>query len=139
MTISYQNIAGRSIFEIGRRLKHVKENDLVHGEFGKWLQSINMNHDTANKMMKIANELNSNSYTYMNLGSRALYEIATLPESERAIEHTTSKGETKTPDEMTVKELRELKKQIKQEQEEKSQLESQLEQAQRSEEIARKL
>ncbi|WP_236582986.1 DUF3102 domain-containing protein [Staphylococcus equorum] len=78
------------IFEIGRRLKHVKENDLAHGEFGKWLKSINMNHDTANKMMKIANELSSKSYTYMNLGSRALYEIATLPEEERTKEHTTS-------------------------------------------------
>lgn len=89
---SYQNIAGQSIFEIGRRLKHVKENDLAHGEFGKWLRSINMHHDTANKMMKIANELNSNSYTYMNLGSRALYEIATLPEPERTKEHTTLKG-----------------------------------------------
>ncbi|MBM0868875.1 DUF3102 domain-containing protein [Staphylococcus auricularis] len=135
---SYQNIAGQSIFEIGRRLKHVKENDLAHGEFGKWLQSINMHHDTANKMMKIANELNSNSYTYMNLGSRALYEIATLPEPERTKEHTTSSGETKTPDEMTVRELRELKKQLKQRDEQNAQLQSQVEQAQRSEEIARK-
>ena len=136
---SYQNIAGQSIFEIGRRLKHVKENDLAHGEFGKWLQSINMHHDTANKMMKIANELNSNSYTYMNLGSRALYEIATLPEPERTKEHTTSNGETKTPDEMTVRELRELKKQLKQRDEQNAQLQSQVEQAQRSEEIAKKL
>lgn len=135
---SYQNIAGQSIFEIGRRLKHVKENDLAHGEFGKWLQSINMHHDTANKMMKIANELNSNSYTYMNLGSRALYEIATLPEPERTKEHTTSNGETKTPDEMTVRELRELKKQLKQRDEQNAQLQSQVEQAQRSEEIAKK-
>lgn len=135
---SYQNIAGQSIFEIGRRLKHVKENDLVHGEFGKWLRSINMHHDTANKMMKIANELNSNSYTYMNLGSRALYEIATLPEPERTKEHTTSSGETKTPDEMTVRELRELKKQLKQRDEQNAQLQSQVEQAQRSEEIAKK-
>lgn len=135
---SYQNIAGQSIFEIGRRLKHVKENDLAHGEFGKWLQSINMHHDTANKMMKIANELNSNSYTYMNLGSRALYEIATLPEPERTKEHTTSSGETKTPDEMTVRELRELKKQLKQRDEQNTQLQSQVEQAQRSEEIAKK-
>lgn len=135
---SYQNIAGQSIFEIGRRLKHVKENDLAHGEFGKWLQSINMHHDTANKMMKIANELNSNSYTYMNLGSRALYEIATLPEPERTKEHTTSNGETKTPDEMTVRELRELKKQLKQRDEQNAQLQSQVEQAQRSEKIAKK-
>lgn len=29
----------------------------------------------------------------MNLGSRALYEIATLPETERTNEHTTSNGE----------------------------------------------
>lgn len=135
---SYQNIAGQSIFEIGRRLKHVKENDLAHGEFGKWLQSINMHHDTANKMMKIANELNSNSYTYMNLGSRVLYEIATLPEPERTKEHTTSSGETKTPDEMTVRELRELKKQLKKRDEQNAQLQSQVEQAQRSEEIAKK-
>lgn len=135
---SYQNIAGQSIFEIGRRLKHVKENDLVHGEFGKWLENIGLDRSFATRTMKIANELNSNYAMGHNLGSKALYEIATLPEVERTKEHTTSTGETKTPDEMTVRELRELKKQIKQEQEEKSQLESQLEQAQRSESIARK-
>ncbi|QUM67846.1 DUF3102 domain-containing protein [Staphylococcus delphini] len=135
---TYQNLAGQSIFEIGRRLKHVKENDLAHGGFGKWLRSINLHHDTANKMMRIANELNSNSCTYMNLGSRALYEIATLPEPERTKEHITSSGEIKTPDEMTVRELRELKKQLKQRDEQNAQLQSQVEQAQRSEEIALK-
>ena len=134
---TYQNIAGESIFEIGRRLKHVKENDLVHGEFGKWLEKVNLNKSQASKFITIVEnhqEEISTSKKSMNI----LYEIATLPETERTKEHTTSTGETKTPDEMTVKELRELKKQIKQRDEEKSQLQSQLEQAQRSESIARK-
>lgn len=135
---TYQNIAGQSIFEIGRRLKHVKENDLVHGEFGKWLETVDINHKVANKMMKIS-ETNYLNYSHAsNLGVTALYEIATLPDEERYKEHITSSGESKTPDEMTRDELRELKKQIKHEQEEKSQLESQLEQAQRSESIALK-
>lgn len=133
---SYQNIAGQSIFEIGRRLKHVKENDLAHGEFGKWLENLNFNHSTANKMMRVSEKLNS--YTYTNLGLNALDMIATLPEPDRTKEHTTSKGEIKTPDEMTVRELRELKKQLKQRDEQNAQLQSQVEQAQRSEEIARK-
>lgn len=134
----YQNRAGESIFEIGRRLKHVKENDLVHGEFGKWLENVGMSKTSAKRFMKIAENPTLNSPTSDHLGASVLYEIATLPEQERTKEHTTSNGETKTPDEMTVKELRELKKELKQRDEEKSQLESQLEQAQRSESIALK-
>ncbi|MGA3557801.1 DUF3102 domain-containing protein [Lactiplantibacillus plantarum] len=109
---SYQSIAGQSIFEIGNRLNWVKENDLSHGEFGAWLDSININHDTANRFMKIAKEL-SNSDTNRNLGWQALYQIATLPEEERQKLHRLESGEEKTPDEMTVRELRELKKQLK--------------------------
>lgn len=133
---SYQNLAGQSIFEIGRRLKHVKENDLAHGEFGKWLESINMNNQQAHRFMKVSEEYEqSNLTTSLNLGLNVLYEIATLPEPERTKEHVTTKGETKTPDEMTVKELRELKKQLKQRDEEKKQLENQLKNSTRSEGI----
>jgi len=134
---SYQNIAGQSIFEIGRRLKHVKENDLAHGEFGKWLEKIKLDRTQAHRFIKVSEEIKDVG-TYQHLGLRALSEIASLPEPERAKEHTTSKGEVKTPDEMTVRELRELKKQLKQRDEQNAQLQSQVEQAQRSEEIAKK-
>jgi len=134
---SYQNIAGQSIFEIGRRLKHVKENDLAHGEWIKWLKTINMNRSQATKFIKVSDEFSNGSLTN-HLGVNVLYEIATLPEEERTKEHTTAKGEIKTPNEMTEKELRELKKQLKQRDEQNAQLQSQVEQAHRSESIARK-
>lgn len=134
---SYQNIAGQSIFEIGRRLKHVKENDLAHGEWSEWLSTFNMDRTQAYKFIKVSEEF-SNVATSQQIGINVLYEISTLPETERTKEHTTSNGETKTPDEMTVRELRELKKQLKQRDEQNAQLQSQVEQAQRSESIARK-
>ena len=63
------------------RLNQVKENDLAHGQFGKWLDGVQINQSTANKMMKIVKEL-PNSYTYTNLGLTALDLIATLPEPD---------------------------------------------------------
>ena len=108
------------------------------GEWSEWLGKVNLNQRVAQQMIKIYDTPELNARMSSNLGMQALYEIATLPEPERTKEHTTSKGETKTLDEMTVKELRELKKQLKQRDEEKSQLQSQLEQAQRSESIAHK-
>lgn len=135
---SYQNIAGQSIFEIGRRLKHVKENDLAHGEFGEWLEKVNMSRSTARRFMKVAENPELNSPSMANLGTSILYEIATLPDEEREKEHLTSSGEKKTPDEMTQRELQDLKRQLKQRDEQNAQLQSQVEQAQRSEEIARK-
>ena len=109
---SFKQIAGQSIWEIGRRLNYVKEHDLAHGQFMEWLKTIGFEQTEANRFMKVANEL-PNSATLHNLGSTALYLIATLPEEERDKQHTTFKGETKTVDEMTVRELQELKKQLK--------------------------
>lgn len=117
---AYQRVAGEAIFEIGRRLKHVKENDLVHGEFGKWLDGIGMEGSQARRFMKVADELHTKRGTYHEIGLRALYEIATMSEEQRDKQHTIpSTGETKTVDEMTVRELREVKKALKQANEDK--------------------
>lgn len=120
---SYKQIAGQSIWEIGRRLNYVKENDLSHGEFGSWVESIGIDRSEAFKFMKVAEKL-PNVETFQHLGSTALYIMTTIPEEERTKQHETSKGETKTPDQMTVRELSELKKQLKQKDERISALES---------------
>src|SRR5690625_4837132 len=111
---AYQRVAGEAIFEIGRRLKHVKENDLAHGEYEKWLSSIEINKQQSHRFVKVFEEFSGTKVTTsLHLGLSTLYEIATLPPEHREAEHVTSKGEIKTPDEMTVKELRELKRQLK--------------------------
>jgi Protein of unknown function (DUF3102) len=134
---AYQRVAGEAIFEIGRRLKHVKENDLAHGEFGKWLKEIGMNDRHARRFMKVYEELGGKRTPMSDLGIAALYEIATLPEPEREKPHRIpSTGEVKTVDEMTVRELREVKKALKQARQEKELAERRAEHA---EEIARKL
>jgi chromosome segregation ATPase len=116
---SYKQIAGNAIFEIGRRLKHVKENDLAHGEYIAWLRSIDMDKSQAAKFVKVYETFESEKVgTYTHLGLRALYEIATLPPEAREQAHTIpSTGEVKTVDEMTVRELREVKKALKEAQE----------------------
>ena len=104
----HKQIAGQSIWEIGRRLNHVKENDLAHGKFMEWLNKINLNWSEANRMMKIAKEL-PNYSTLSNLGSTALYLIATLPDEDK--EEQIQRIED--GDNPTVRELKEVKKKLK--------------------------
>lgn len=103
----HKQIAGQSIWEIGRRLNHVKENDLAHGKFMEWLNKINLNWSEANRMMKVAKEL-PNYSTLSNLGSTALYLIATLPDEEKE-EQIQRIEDGDTP---TVRELQEVKRKL---------------------------
>lgn len=104
----HKQIAGQSIWEIGRRLNHVKENDLAHGQFMEWLKKIEFSQTVANQFMKVAKEL-PNSVTSQNLGINALYLIATLPEEEKQ-EQIEKIEQGDTP---TVRELQDVKKKLK--------------------------
>lgn len=103
----HKQLAGQSIWEIGRRLNHVKEHDLTHGEFMNWLKRIDLNWAEANRMMKVAKEL-PNYSTLSNLGSTALYLIATLPDEakQEQIERI------EQGDNPTVRELQEVRRQL---------------------------
>lgn len=104
----HQKIAGQSIWEIGRRLNHVKENDLAHGQFMEWLKEIEFSQTVANQFMKVAKEL-PNSVTSQNLVINALYLIATLPEEEKREQiEKIEQGESPT-----VRELQEVRRKSK--------------------------
>lgn len=100
----HKQIAGQSIWEIGRRLNHVKEHNLTHGQFMEWLKKVDLNWSEANRMMKVAKEL-PNYPTLSNLGSTALYLIATLPEEEKQAQI----NRIEQGDNPTVRELQDLK------------------------------
>lgn len=104
----HKQIAGQSIWEIGRRLNHVKEHNLVHGEFREWHENLGLDKDFAYKSMKIAKEL-PNVETLRHLGTTALHLIATLPEEEKE-EQIKRIEDGDTP---TVRELQEVKMKLK--------------------------
>lgn len=104
----HKQIAGQSIWEIGRRLNHVKENDLAHGQFLEWLTKMNIERTEAHRMMKVAEEL-PNVATLQHLGTTALHLIATLPEEDKE-EQIQRIEDGDTP---TVRELQEVKRKLK--------------------------
>jgi hypothetical protein len=55
---TYQEMENEAKFEIGRRLKHVKENDLARGEWYEWLESIGFNQRTAQRYMQVYERFN---------------------------------------------------------------------------------
>ncbi|WP_134911413.1 DUF3102 domain-containing protein [Paenibacillus sp. IHB B 3084] len=132
---AYKRVAGEAIFEIGCRLKHVKENDLAHGQYLAWLQKIDMSPRHAQQFVQLAGEFEGKAKSVAHLGFAKLLQIAQLPSDiDRAsfvsASHTVpSTGAVKTVDEMTVRELREVKAALKAEKEARELAEARAERA----------
>ncbi|MEK3868372.1 MULTISPECIES: DUF3102 domain-containing protein [unclassified Paenibacillus] len=130
---AYKRVAGEAIFEIGRRLKSVRDakSDSAKAdvrnlarqreEAGGWIrwleESVDFKRTQAHRFITVYEELGCDVPTWEHVSLRVLDEIATLPPEERTRGHTLKSGETKTPDEMTVRELREVKAALKEERE----------------------
>ncbi|MEV2661828.1 DUF3102 domain-containing protein [Paenibacillus larvae] len=114
---AYKRVAGEAVFEIGRRLKHVRGKKLAerHGGWTNWLREVEISTSQADRFIKIIERLTLEKLPDVgNIGIQVLYEIATLPEPERTKSHTIpSTGQTKAVEDMTVRELREVKAALK--------------------------
>jgi len=76
---------------------------MAHGEFGKWLEDVEIDRTLAPHLMKVSEEFGDGYYaTSHKMKLNLLYEIATLPKSKLTVRHGSSKSEEKKSEKMTV-------------------------------------
>ena len=111
---AYQRVAGEAIFEIGKRLKHVKENDLAHGEWSKWCESIGMSRAQSHKFIKVYERFgNVSPVKQLPTVMSVLFELTPFSDGELTQSREMPDGSTKTLLEMSRREIEEYKREIR--------------------------
>src|SRR5699024_3880973 len=130
---AYQRVAGEAIFEIGRRLKHVKENDLAHGEWMKWCKDeLNMTTQHANRFVRVYDRF-SNRTPVFSLSISVLEALIPLTDEQLTQEYEFPDGTKKKPIEMSRREAERMKRRERERDEAKKQAEAERKERERLE------
>lgn len=111
---AYQRVAGEAIFEIGRRLKHVKENDLVHGQWQKWCDTeINISGRHALRFIQIYERFKDSPISSeLPKSVCLLVALRTFSDAEIMSDIPQDDGTTKKLYEMSTREIDKYKKKV---------------------------
>src|SRR5690625_3706733 len=104
---AYQRVAGEAIFEIGRRLKHVKENDLVHGEWTGWCETIKMSRSQAQRFIRVYERFGNRPPEDAQLSVTVLDTLISFTDEELTESRAMPDGAAKKLTEMTRREVEE--------------------------------
>ena len=107
---AFKNVAGQAVFEIGRRLADVRDRDLAHGQWDVWCNAhLKMSRRQANKYIRVFERFSNGKLTSHST-VEALDALVDFSDEQLQESHIIpSTGETKTVDEMTRREITEVK------------------------------
>jgi hypothetical protein len=117
---SYKQLAGQSIFEVGKRLKKIRDDKLSerYGGWYAWIKTVEITPQTATRLIQAYEQFGERTASYgLQIGK--IFELLSLPKDIDRLgfietRHTIpATGEKKTVESMTLKELREVKKALK--------------------------
>jgi Preprotein translocase subunit Sec63 len=100
-----EKLERQTAFEKGMLLKHVRDNDLTRGQWGKWLGGVGLDPSTATRYIQVYDQF-GNHATSHELPTSKLFELVKLPPAVDRAEFLADHDVAS----MTVKELRELVK-----------------------------
>lgn len=117
----YSQQAATNMIEVGKRLIQAKEK-VGHGEWGNWLKdNFNFTHRTATRFMQVANEF-PNWTSMSNLEPTKIFALLDTPPEHR--EEVAAKA-----DDMTVRQIQELNRKLKAQEQQSEQLKQSLQSA----------
>lgn len=132
---AYQRVAGEAIFEIGRRLKHVKENDLSHGEWRTWLDNVGMSERQSSRFIRVYERFgNSPPVANLDIPLSVMDALTTLSDEQLTQEYEFPNGNKKKPTEMSRRQIEEMKRIERERDEARKQAEAERKERERLEE-----